>query len=223
MRPSEDRIEGAAMDWKVWLMYSLVAQVSIASPGPAVLLAVTNGVTLGTRRVALSSLGNICGIFIVASLAMSGLGALLKASSLGFGVLKVLGAAYLLYLGVRQWRSKTNIFAVQARGDGQARTRREIFMQAFLLALTNPKAILFFTALFPQFLAPARPLLPQFLILTFTFMALSFTSLMLYGLLARSARGWFAEERRATWFNRTAGGLYAVLGAGLLRLKHAAV
>lgn len=209
------------MALSVWLMFCVVALVSIASPGPAILLAVSNSLTLGLRRVALSSLGNVCGIFIVAGLAMTGLGAVLKTSALAFSVLKVCGAAYLIWLGVKQWRSKTNLFAAGATEEG-ARSGRSVFAQGFFLALTNPKAILFFTALFPQFVTTAQPLLPQFLILTASFMALSFCSLMTYGALARSARGWFAQERRARLFNRTAGGAYAVLGIGLLRLKQAA-
>jgi homoserine/homoserine lactone efflux protein len=210
------------MALSVWLLYCLVAQLSIASPGPAVLLAISNSLTLGLRRVALSSLGNVCGIFFVASLAMTGLGAVLKASALAFGALKLAGAAYLIYLGVRQWRSKTNLFAGGEVAAEAARSGRSVFAQAFLLALTNPKAILFFTALFPQFVTTARPLLPQFLILTATFMVLSFCSLMAYGVLARSARGWFAQEWRAKLFNRTVGGAYTLLGIGLLRLKQAA-
>jgi threonine/homoserine/homoserine lactone efflux protein len=94
-----------------------------------------------------------------------------------------------------------------------------VFLQGLLIALTNPKAILFFTALFPQFLRSDRALAPQFLILTSTFMVLSFTTLMTYGWLAHAASAWFADEGRSAWFNRCTGGLFLTLGLGLLRLK----
>ncbi|HEY5799753.1 MAG TPA: LysE family translocator [Burkholderiaceae bacterium] len=211
------------MAWTVWFLFCAVALVSILSPGPAILLAISNSVSLGWRRVAYSSLGNVSGIFVVASLAMTGLGALLRTSAVLFAALKIAGAAYLLYLGIKQWRSKANLFAGPSADDAApARSRRAIYAQGLLMALTNPKAILFFTALFPQFIDTHAALLPQFLILTATFMALSFCSLMTYAALARGARGWFSSDSRVRWFNRTAGSLYMLLGAGLLRLRQAA-
>ena len=85
--------------------------------------------------------------------------------------------------------------------------------------MTNPKAILFFTALFPQFIKTNTPLAPQFLIMTFTFMAMSFICLMSYGLLASKAKRWFAKGSRTKWFNRTLGSIFVIIGAGVLQLK----
>lgn len=210
------------MDISRWLVYAAVALVSILSPGPATLLAISNSVMFGLRRVMFSSLGNVIGVLLVSSITMAGLGAVLKSSALLFATLKIIGAGYLIYLGFRQWRSKVNVFTHAEEISSQPRrTNGQLFTQGVMLAVTNPKAILFFTALFPQFLDSDRSLLPQFAILTGTFMLFSFFSLMTYGLLARTTRSWFSIARHAAWFNRVSGGLFMLLGVGLLRLKNA--
>jgi threonine/homoserine/homoserine lactone efflux protein len=206
------------MFFSTWFIYAAVAIAAIVCPGPAVFLAISNSVTFGWRRVAYSSLGNILGLLVVSSLAMAGLGALMKTSASVFMAVKLAGAGYLIHMGLKQWRSRGSLFT-QAPASGDHRGNRQIFLQGLLIALTNPKAILFFTALFPQFLRPDRALAPQFLILTTTFMFFSFVILMLYGRLADTARFWFADETRSEWFNRVTGGLFLTLGLGVLRLK----
>jgi len=209
------------MAFSTWCIYTTVAIAAIISPGPAIFLAISNSVTFGWRRVGFSSLGNVLGLLVVSCLAMAGLGALIKASAALFTGVKLVGAGYLIYLGVRQWRSKGSLFRQPqaATSPGEPRSNRQIFVQGLLVALTNPKAILFFTALFPQFLRSDRELAPQFLILTSTFMGFSFLSLMVYGLIAHAARDWFALESRSAWFNRISGSLFLALGLGMLRLK----
>lgn len=208
------------MESSRWAVYAVVATIAILSPGPAVLLAISNSVRFGLRRVAYSSLGNVVGVMCVSALAMLGLGAVLKSSAFLFGVLKLVGAGYLIFLGIKQWNSSGNIFTRTAdMAIEEQRSNWQLFGQGVTLALTNPKAILFFTALFPQFIDSERALLPQFAILTGTFMTISFCSLMLYGLLARTTRRWFAVPQHARWFNRISGGLFVLLGFGLLRLK----
>ncbi|ASL48764.1 Homoserine/homoserine lactone efflux protein (plasmid) [Burkholderia sp. AD24] len=206
-----------------WLLYVVVALLSIASPGPAILLAISNSVRYGMKAVLISSVGNIIGIFFLSALAMMGVGALLKASENMFFVLKLCGAAYLFYLGIRQWRSRKSVFTELGGMEGRTGVRQtRIFFQATLLALTNPKAILFFSALFPQFLAPKYGLLPQFLILTLTFMGISFCSLMTYGLFARYVRTWMAVKRRYVWFNKFFGAVFMFFGASMLAMRMAA-
>ncbi|HNX32681.1 MAG TPA: LysE family translocator [Holophaga sp.] len=208
------------MSLPVWILFVTVALAAVLSPGPAVLHAITNSMTFGWRRVAFSSLGNILGLLVLSSLAMAGMGALLKTSALLFTLLKLLGAGYLIHLGFRQWRSGASLFsqAETLSAAGHSSNGR-IFRKGLMVALTNPKAILFFSALFPQFIRPDRVLAPQFLILTTTFMFLSFSALMSYGLVAHTARAWFADERRGTWFNRASGSVFFLLGIGMLRIK----
>jgi len=206
------------MHFSTWIIYAAVAIAAILTPGPAVFLAISNSVAFGWRRVSFSSLGNILGLLVVSSLAMAGLGALLKTSAAVFTAVKLVGAGYLIYLGLKQWRAKASLFTRAAESAG-TRSNGQLFSQGLLIALTNPKAVLFFTALFPQFLRSDQALAPQFLILTSTFMAFSFLSLMVYAQLAHTARGWFADPGRSAWFNRVTGCVFFTLGLGMLRLK----
>jgi threonine/homoserine/homoserine lactone efflux protein len=208
------------MEFTHWLAYAGVALVSILSPGPAILLAVSNSVAYGWRRTAWSSLGNVVGVMLLAMVTIAGLGALLQASELLFTALKVLGAAYLIYLGVRQLRSKNSVFAsAEASSTHSARSDRQLFLDGLTLAISNPKAILFFTALFPQFLDHQAALGPQFALLTGTFMVFSFCSLMSYAAAARTTRHWFRSQRNVTIFNRSCGSMFIALGAGLLTVQ----
>ena len=212
------------MSLSIWLVFLAASLVTTFSPGPAILLAISNSVAFGPKKALLSSVGNATGIFLVSSAAMAGLGVVLNTSALLFGAFKLAGAAYLIYLGVRQWRSKANIFeqkietvpAASAGGDGHAR----FFRQGLLVAVTNPKSILFFTALFPQFIKPEVSVPEQFFVLTLTFALCAVLAHCFYVLLARRMKGWFSSKRRAQWFNRVSGGAFVALGLGVFRLKN---
>jgi len=200
-----------------WLLFVAVAMVSIASPGPAFLVAVRNGMAGGAKRVALSSLGNITGLLILASAAVLGLGVILNASEMLFSLLKLGGAAYLIYLGIHQWRSNTSLSIATIATKPTPRWRT--VSEGVLVAVSNPKAILFFTALFPQFLDTQRALLPQFSIMVGTFMVLSFAVLMLYGGLAKHLSRWLSSASRVKWVNRMMGSAFIGLGISILRLR----
>ena len=205
------------MPLSTWLMFVAMALLSIASPGPAFLVAVRNGMAGGKKRVALSSLGNIIGLLILASAAVLGLGVILNASEMLFSLLKFGGAAYLIYLGIRQWRSKRSL-AVQSTA-AKSIPHWRIFSEGLLVAMSNPKAILFFTALFPQFLDTQRALLPQFSMMVGTFMVLSFATLMAYGGLAKHLTRWLSNTRRVKWVNRIMGSAFIGLGVSILRMR----
>ena len=207
------------MDISTWLLFMGVAIVAVISPGPAILLSISNSIRFGASKVLLSSFGNICGLLILSTAAIFGLGAILKTSTTLFLVIKLIGATYLIYLGIRQWRSKTNFFEDVEKESSQLKSNKRFFVEGFLIAVTNPKAILFFTALFPQFINMQATLVPQFLIMTFTFMAISFVALTSYGLLAKKTKKWLSTGQRARWFNRTLGSLFVLIGVGLLQLK----
>jgi len=217
-----------SMELSTWLLFIAVGTAAVVSPGPAILLAISNSVRFGMAKVFLSTLGNISGLFILSTAAIFGLGAIFKTSTHLFFAVKLIGAAYLIYLGIKQWRSKANFFAEQVVSvkskNRQSQTNRnksnvKIFSEGFLIAMTNPKAILFFTALFPPFINTNKALSQQFLIMTFTFMAMSFICLMSYGLLASRVKTWFSQGNRATWFNRILGSVFITIGAGVLTLK----
>ena len=154
---------------------------------------------------------------------MLGLGALLETSAWLFGALKIVGAAYLIYLGIRQWRSRLNFFGHAATPTGvHVQTSARLFLRGLLVAATNPKSILFFTALLPQFMTPDAPVWRQFFALTLTFAACTVVSHFFYVALARGMSRWFAHEARARWFNRIVGAMFAALGIGVLRLRNGA-
>lgn len=209
------------MNAQTWMIFFAVAFVAIASPGPAILLAISNSLTYGFKSVIFSSLGNVVGLFVLSSAAIFGLGAVLKTSTTLFLIIKLIGAAYLIYLGIRQWRSKTNLFKESDHTHKKMRSRKRLFSEGFLIAVTNPKAILFFTALFPQFINIETEIIPQFFVMTLTFMCLSFIALSSYGLLAAKAKRWLSTQYRVKWFNRTIGGLFVLIGLGLLQFKPA--
>ena len=134
------------------------------------------------------------------------------------------GAGYLIYLGVRQWRNRASVFRADlvAESISAARSTRRLFSQGMTVALTNPKAILFFSALFPQFLVPDTPIVTQFMVLTLTFAACAVFSHLVYILLARTLKNQLASHSRARLFNRVTSGAFILLGLSLLRLPQKA-
>ncbi len=209
------------MTYSAWLLFITISLVTAFSPGPGILLAISNAVAWGPRKTLCSSAGNGLGVFIVSGAAMAGLGTLLHGSAWLFALLKTLGALYLIYLGFRQWTSKTSMFDKPLPDAAQpGKSNAGLFRQGLLVALTNPKSILFFTALFPQFIQPQAPVLPQFLALTSAFTACVLSSHFAYVLLARHTHRWLGTAPRARLFNRVCGGAFGLLGLGLLRLKN---
>jgi homoserine/homoserine lactone efflux protein len=206
------------------LAFSAIAWFSVLSPGPAVLLALRNGVAFGMRAVVWSSLGNVTGLFVLSAAAILGLGALLKSSALLFAAVKVLGALYLFYIGARHLFGRSSVLAepVEPSSGKAPPSPLALFREALLLAATNPKPILFFTALFPQFLDAQAPLLPQFLALTAIFTALSFVTLVSYARAASHARVFLLKPHFAKWVNRLVGAVFVAFGAALLALRRPA-
>ncbi len=209
------------MNTEIVLLYILVSFFYILSPGPAVFLAITNGITSGMKVVAFSSLANILGLFLLSSISMLGLGALLLSSAVLFMIVKIIGAIYLVYLGVKQiLRAKSHSFLETGQQGREHRGYRACFMESFFLAVTNPKPILFFVALFPQFITTDQAIAPQFITLTGIFMAISFLVLYGYGYIAKSARKVLSQPSILQWFHRTTGGLFIFMGLSLLKLKN---
>lgn len=209
------------MTLEVWLLFSAAALLNIISPGPAILLSITNGVTSGLKMVLVSTAGNVLGLLILSTISILGLGLLLKTSVIFFTILKVLGAAYLIYLGIKKFRSK-DAFLVEDSNQNvlnKAEYKKK-FNEAFFVAITNPKAILFFVAFFPLFLDVNSPTTPQFLIMTLTFMTLSFMSLFTYGYIGKSAKHWFEKAKVVKVFHRVTGGIFIGFGVILLQTKN---
>ncbi|WP_457323666.1 LysE family translocator [Roseateles sp. P5_E11] len=209
------------MPFSTWLLFCGVALLTCFSPGPGVLLAISNSVAVGPRHTMFSSLGNAAGLFVVSGAATAGMGALLAVSASAFLVVKIVGAGYLIYLGIKQWRSAPLRLDASA-STHQPTTPGKLFLQGLGVAVTNPKAILFFTALFPQFLVPGESLVMQTVLLTITFTALALVSHAFYVGLFRQLRRFLTEARHLRLFNRISGGLFVLLGLSLLKLRNRA-
>ena len=203
-----------------WLAFLLVSLFVTFTPGPGVLLAVSNSLSVGPGRAMISSVGNAVGLLLVSTAATAGLGVVLQTSATAFLVLKLLGAGYLVYLGIRQWRSGGAMFTEQSGAQARAGASTwKLFGNGLTVALTNPKAILFFTALFPQFMHAGAGAAQQFVMLTVTFAGCAVFAHAVYVLLARSVKGRLAEPRRARLLNRVFGGSFVLLGVSLLGLR----
>jgi homoserine/homoserine lactone efflux protein len=192
--------------------FALVAVVAIAIPGPTVLLALANGSRFGVRRAVYGMLGAVASDIVLVTAVAVGLGAILVASEFWFSVVKWVGVAYLVYLGIRLLVSKGH-FAPHDESDPRG-TRRAVFMKCFLVAVTNPKGYLFVGALLPQFITSAQPQLPQYLIIGAVFCAIDFSIMFAYAA-AGSQVMRLLSRRGALWLDRICGSVLLVL-AGVL-------
>jgi RhtB (resistance to homoserine/threonine) family protein len=202
------------MTLSVWLLYVAAVFVLTVTPGPSVIMCVSTSVQHGPRRAMLASLGSTSAIACIMVLSMLGLGTVLAASETLFSTLKWLGAAYLAYLGIASLRSKASSIALPDESGPQV-SARALFGRGILVGASNPKALLFFGALFPQFIEPSAPQATQFLILGVTFIFFELFWLSVYALTAARARHWLQQPRRATLFNRVTGAVF-LLAAALL-------
>ncbi len=194
-----------------WLLY-LAASIGLsASPGPNGLLALTHGALHGHRKALFTITGGALGFVTVIALSMFGIGTLLKTSIVGLTLLKWLGGAYLVYLGVQLWRSPP----IDLGPAPEARAARPwtLFRQGALSALTNPKAVLFFAAFLPQFIDPGRGLGIQFLIMATTFALVEILTEYALASMAHRLRPWLQRVGRR--FNKVCGGIFVVIGVVL--------
>ncbi len=196
-----------------WLAFAAASAVMLAIPGPTVLLVVSYALGHGRRAARATVAGVALGDFTAMTASMLGLGALLAASAAVFTVLKWVGAAYLIYLGIKLWRAKPAAAGVDEAAETQP---LRIFAHAYVVTALNPKSIVFFVAFLPQFLVAGAPLLPQMLVFEATFLVLATLNAALYGWLAARARTTIRKPRVQSAVNRVGGTL--LIGAGLLSL-----
>lgn len=196
-----------------WFIFSSIAFIATITPGPAILLVASHSLQFGIAKSIVTIFGNISGLFLMSALSVAGLSALIFASSLAFSIIKIIGAFYLLYLGIRLWR-----FGLKGNSNNIYNSSKShslsLYTQGLLISLTNPKAIVFTIALFPQFISTTEPLLIQFSVLVITFMGLSFSCLFSYSVLAHKAKESSGNILEKTWVGKLFGG--AFVGAGVL-------
>ena len=199
------------MELNTWLLYLLAAIGLSLSPGPNGLLALTHGALHGRRKALYTIFGGAFGFIIVVACSMLGIGALLKASLVWLTVMKWVGGAYLVWLGIQVWRSPP--IGIEVRGAAEPRAGWSLFRQGALSALTNPKALLFFTAFLPQFIDPARSLFVQFVIMAGTFAILEIATEVFIASMAHRISPWLRRVGRR--FNQVCGGLFMTIGVAL--------
>ncbi|QDQ26807.1 LysE family translocator [Chitinimonas arctica] len=200
------------MSLNIWLAYLAAVFLISGTPGPNMLLAMTHGIHHGLSRTFSTMLGLLAGLAIILSISLGGLGAVLLASSHAFDAIKYLGAAYLIYLGIKTWRSADSDMRTEGRPDADSAWAR--FRIGILVALSNPKAILFGVVFFPQFLDRNQPFAAQASILLLSFIVIETGWMCIYASGGAQLAQWLKRGRRMQWFNRAAGG--AFVGAGLL-------
>ncbi len=184
--------------------------------GPNNLLSMTIGARHGVRTALHASIGRLAAFTLMIAIAALGMGALLMTSALAFTVVKVLGAAYLIYLGIRILRSRPDVSAAQADLGGDS--VRGFMRQEFLVAIGNPKAILIFTAFFPQFVAPGD-YWGSFTVLGITFLILEVIAIAIYAYAGTRLSGVMKHARGLRWINRISGGTMIAFGAVLAVAK----
>lgn len=199
------------MAFETWLIYLIAATGLSLSPGPNGLLALTHGALHGRRQALYTICGGALGFVVVIALSMFGIGALLQASLGWLTVLKWVGGAYLVWLGIQVWRSPP--IGVDVRRSAAPRAGGSMFREGALSALTNPKALLFFAAFLPQFIDPARSLLMQFAIMAGTFAVVEIATELFIASMAHRISPWLARTGRR--FNQGCGGVFVAIGAAL--------
>ncbi len=204
------------MNAELWFLFLLAAVALSLTPGPNGLLCLNHGARYGLGRTVYTSLGSITGITILIGASAAGLGALMMTSELLFTIVKWIGALYLVWLGVKLWRSP-GFECGRTRPGATASSRptisrRRAFMLGLTVALSNPKALIFFATFLPQFMQPGVPLWLQFAVFAGTFAVIEFGyELLLAGMAYRLAP---TLERFGRVFNRVTGG--AFIGVGTL-------
>ncbi|KXS39656.1 MAG: lysine exporter protein LysE/YggA [Halomonadaceae bacterium T82-2] len=205
------------MDPMLWLTYVGVITALIAFPGPVALLCTSQGLRHGRRRALFTIAGGIVAALVMMSLSAMGLGAVLATSETAFTLLKYLGAAYLIYLGVQAWRAppEPQTLAAHEAEDATPVSAWQLFRRGFTVGISNPKDLLFFAALFPGFIDLGAPQAPQFAILALTWLVIDGGLMTLYSSLGERLGRWLGTRRRVRRFNRLTGGLFVVAGGSL--------
>ena len=198
------------MTLETWLTYTMVATTFLLIPGPTIILVISYSLLLGRQAIIALVLGVGLGDITAMSLSFLGVGMLLKTVATVFYLIKWMGAAYLIWLGIKMWRSASD--SIDLGKNTKSQTWREIFSSAYITTALNPKSIVFFLAFIPQFIDPELPFLAQTVILAGTFLVLAIISVLVYAALAVFAGQQLHLTLIQRWTHRIGGGLLIVAG-----------
>lgn len=199
------------MPLELWFAFAVASIVLLVVPGPTVMLVVSYALGYGRKTAWATVPGVLLGDFTALTVSLLGAGAVLAASATLFTVLKYVGAAYLVWLGIKLWRADARLEVPAAEGR---KASRSMFWSAYIVTALNPKGIVFFIAFLPQFVVPEQPVIPQFFILGGTFLLLVSLSITFWAMAAGTLRARFRKPGTLKLVNRFGGGF--MIGAGLL-------
>lgn len=205
------------VNWQTWWLFAGTELILCLIPGPAVLFVLSSALRSGARKSVFSNFGILAANTVYFLLSAAGIGSLLLASYNLFFWIKWIGAAYLIYIGARALLGKDSVVAADVE-EKETRPLR-MLTDGFVLQASNPKAIVFFTALLPQFIDPKMAVAPQIAVLALTSVVIEFCVLLGYGTAAGRASELARQPRYAAWTNRTAGILLICAGAGLASIR----
>lgn len=205
------------MSFSTWLAFFAASWAISFSPGPGAISAMASGLKYGFRRGYWTTFGLECGILCQLAIVALGLGALLATSELAFSIVKWVGVAYLIYLGVKQFRTDAMPVAVEARPSGNVEIREQV-MHGYLVNMTNPKGTMFLLAVVPQFLDVAQPLPLQYVIIGATLCFTDLIAMGCYTSLSSRILRLMRKPRHIRWLNRGFGALFILAGTVLASL-----
>ena len=209
------------MDPTVWITYFVATIILSLSPGPGVFSSISSGLHHGFRLGWWNGLGMQAANMILVAIVSLGLGAILLASETLFTAVKWIGVAYLVYLGIATWRAPAKGF--EEDRDDHAHTARDVFMRGFWVNITNPKGIIFFAAILPQFIDVARPQAAQYAILAATTFAVDLAVMTGYTALAARVLRVMRDPSHIRWVNRGLGSAFVAAGVALASFRRAAI
>ncbi len=203
------------MDFTFWVLFCVTVFATSLIPGPSTLVAFAHGAQFGWNKAVATALGNSSASMLQAVLASAGLGLVLAKSALLFMIIKYAGAVYLVFLGITMWRSASAAVDLTANLRGQSGRFLRLYRSGFLVAAANPKAIAFFTALFPQFLDPAGTAGGQLVGMVVMIGFVAFSVAMIYGALGSRLSAMRLSRALMARIQKTIGGLFVFSGLGL--------
>ncbi|HGN9374000.1 TPA: homoserine/homoserine lactone efflux protein [Citrobacter pasteurii] len=206
------------MTFEWWFAYLLTSIILSLSPGSGAINTMTTAISHGYRGACASIAGLQTGLGIHIVLVGVGLGTLFSRSVIAFEVLKWAGAAYLIWLGIQQWRAAG---AIDLNTMANTQTRSRLFKRAVFVNLTNPKSIVFLAALFPQFIMPQEPQVMQYVVLGITTIVVDIIVMIGYATLATRIASWIKGPKQMKALNKVFGSLFMLIGALLASARHA--
>ncbi len=202
------------MPFETWIIFVLTTCVASMTPGPNMLLSMTVGMNIGKRAAIASSIGGVSAMLLLLFASVAGLSAVLATSAEAFTFIKWGGVAYLLYLGIKAWCSPAIALEDQEKGSSKKYNSFQLFRQAFIVGISNPKAMIFFAAFLPQFIDPTLPQAPQLVILSGSFVFIELFWLMSYATGGNQLVPILKRSGKVKLINRISGG--ALISASAL-------